>query len=160
MTDQSIAINALEQSVTGSRTITKTVFFNASRETVWSFLTEKDKLAQWFHPADVDLETGKDYKLMTIKDDGTEGCACWGTVLSMDPPSKMVQSFAIHPFAEDSKSTVTWILEEFLDGTRLTLIHEGVAEAMADAPLPIFMALDAGWDSHFGRLRGLLKELG
>ena len=51
---------------------------NASRETVWAFLTEKDKLAQWFHPADVDLAVGKDYKLkLTIHDDGTEGCGCW-----------------------------------------------------------------------------------
>ena len=75
----------------------------------------------------------------------------------MDAPSKLVQSFSIHPFAEGRASTVTWILEDFADGTRLTLIHEGIEEAMADAPLPIFMALDAGWDEHFGKLRKVLK---
>ena len=30
--------------------ITKTVFLKAPRDTVWAFLTEKDKLARWFHP--------------------------------------------------------------------------------------------------------------
>jgi len=45
-------------------TINKTVFFNASRETVWAYLTEKDKLAQWFHPAENDLLEGEEYKLI------------------------------------------------------------------------------------------------
>ena len=31
--------------------------------TVWSFLTEKDKLAQWFHSPESDLEEGKEYTL-------------------------------------------------------------------------------------------------
>jgi len=45
-------------------TINKTVFFNASRETVWAYLTEKDKLAQWFPPAENDLLEGEEYKLI------------------------------------------------------------------------------------------------
>lgn len=32
-------------------TITKSLFIKASRETVWSFISEADKLGQWFHPA-------------------------------------------------------------------------------------------------------------
>ena len=51
-------------------TIIKTCFFSAPRETVWSFLTEKDKLAQWFHPATADLAMGEDYALVRENDKG------------------------------------------------------------------------------------------
>jgi len=36
-------------------TITKSIFFNAPRETVWAFLTDKDKLGEWYHPAEADF---------------------------------------------------------------------------------------------------------
>lgn len=51
-------------------TITKTVFFNASRETVWSFLTDKDKLGQWYHPAESNLVLNQDYRLYTLDESG------------------------------------------------------------------------------------------
>ncbi len=41
-------------------TLIKTIIIDASQETVWSFLTEKDKLAIWFHPADKDFVEGED----------------------------------------------------------------------------------------------------
>lgn len=40
-------------------TIQKSLFLKASRETVWAYLTEKDKLGEWFHPADRDLAEGQ-----------------------------------------------------------------------------------------------------
>lgn len=152
MTDETIAINA----ISGTKSITKTIFLNASRETVWAFLTEKDKLAEWFHPADQDLVTGQGYAL--LGDDG--GKLCWGEVLVMEKPSQLVQSFAIRPFSAGKMSTVTWLLEEIAGGTRLTLVHQGIEEAVADTALPIFMALDAGWDEHFGKLRAIWKLQG
>ena len=39
-------------------TITKTIYIAASRETVWAYLTDKDKLGEWFHPAGDDLAVG------------------------------------------------------------------------------------------------------
>ena len=40
-------------------TIVKTVFFEASRESVWEFLTKKEKLALWFFDAEADLVDGQ-----------------------------------------------------------------------------------------------------
>ena len=134
--------------------ITKTVFLAASRETVWLFLTDRDKLAKWFHPADQDLRDGEDYALLGKTDDGADMKLCWGTVLQMDRPSKLVCSFTVQPL-NGAMTTVTWTLDEVGDGTRLTLRHTGLADV--DAPFGLMMALDAGWDEHFGSLRNSLK---
>jgi uncharacterized protein YndB with AHSA1/START domain len=133
-------------------TISKTVFFNASRATVWSFLTDKDKLAQWFHPAEADLTEGEDYALVRKTDDGLSVRQIWGRVLKMEAPSKLVYTFVIDPF-NGAETTVTWVLEEAAGGTRLSLTHEGVAEATGNAAMQLLMALDHGWDEHLDRLR-------
>ena len=132
-------------------TITKTIFFRASRGTVWAFLTEKDKLAQWFHPAEADLAEGKDYALLGHSTEGGVVKQCWGTVEHWEPPSKLIYSFTVKPL-NGAMTRVTWTLEEVYGGTRLTLNHEGLAAA-GDAALSLLMALDAGWDEHLGRLR-------
>ncbi|MGI9463685.1 MAG: SRPBCC family protein [Aestuariivirgaceae bacterium] len=136
-------------------TITKTVFFNASRKTVWSFLTDKDKLAQWFHPAEADLADGEDYALTAKADDGSTTRICWGTVLQWQPPEKLVCSFTVKPLGAQM-TTVIWSLEEVHGGTRLTLEHKGIGAAADEAALQLLMALDAGWDRHFATLRTLM----
>ncbi len=133
-------------------TITKTIFLNADAETVWAFLTDKDKLAEWFHPADSDLEQGSAYALMGQTDDGISVKKCWGSVVESKRPEKLVYTFTIEPFG-GAMTTVTWLLVETSGGTRLTLEHEGISDAAGDAALPLLMALDAGWDAHLGRLR-------
>jgi uncharacterized protein YndB with AHSA1/START domain len=133
-------------------TISKTVFFAASRETVWSFLTEKDKLGTWFHQSDADLEPGKPYSLYRIDENGTKIPQIYGEVLEMDAPNRLVTTFCVEPFGENT-TTVTWILEEAAGGTRLHLTHEGVADAAGQATGRMLLALDKGWDEHFSSLR-------
>jgi len=133
-------------------TIVKTVFFAAPRETVWSFLTDKDKLAQWFHPAEADLAQGHDYALISTAEDGSRVKQCWGNVVQMDPPALLVYSLTIKPLG-GAMTTVSWMLEETNGGTRLTLKHEGIAEAAGESAMGLLMALDAGWDKHLGSLR-------
>ena len=132
-------------------TIIKTVFFPAPRETVWAFLTEKDKLAQWFHPADADLAEGQDYALVSTPEDGEPVKQCWGTVQRLESPSVLVYTFTIKPL-NGVMTTVTWTLEEIYGGTKLTLEHEGLDDA-GSAALGLLAALDAGWDRHLGGLR-------
>ena len=136
-------------------TITKSVFFTASRDTVWAYLTEKDKLALWFNPAESDLEGGQEYALLKIGDDGSTSKMCWGTVLEMEKPSRLVYTFTITPLA-GALTMVTWILEEVAGGTRLSLKHEGVSAAAGEAAIGMLMALDAGWDKHIAGLRSAL----
>jgi uncharacterized protein YndB with AHSA1/START domain len=136
--------------------ITKSVFFEASCETVWEFLTQKDKLALWFYPAEEDLIEGQDYTLIKKEEDGSVTKQCWGTVLEMDKPSRLVYSFTIKPLGGEM-TTVTWTLEECHGGTKLSLLHEGISEAAGHAAMGLLMALDAGWDKHISTLRSVMS---
>ncbi|WP_153769641.1 SRPBCC domain-containing protein [Labrenzia sp. CE80] len=130
-------------------TIVKTVFFAAPPETVWAFLTQKSKLEKWFHPASSDLVQGEDYALL---DRDTSEKLCWGTVLEMEPVSRLVWSFTVKPLC-GAMTTVIWALDEVEGGTKLTLRHEGVEAAAGEASMTLLTALDKGWDAHFGALR-------
>lgn len=131
-------------------TIAKTIFIAATPETVWEILTEKDKLAAWFHPAAADLEAGADFELVGKADDGAPTRICWGTVEIMEPPTHLAYSFTLGPL--DGRMTrVEWQLDAVPGGTRLNLRHSGL-EATEGA-FGLTLALDKGWDDHLGRLR-------
>lgn len=132
--------------------INKSIFFAAPRETVWSFLTDKDKLGLWFHPAEADLSEGQDYALIRTADDGTVTKQCWGTVLEMNAPTHLKYTFTIKPLG-GALTNVTWTLEEINGGTKLSLTHEGISAAASEAAMGLLLALDAGWDKHLGSLR-------
>ena len=132
--------------------LVKTAIFKAPPERVWEFLTDKDRLGQWYHPGENDLAEGSSYTLVTKGEDGSKKPLIWGRVLTWEPPRRLVTTFCIGPF-EGSETTVTWDLSPFAEGTHLTLSHDGIAEAAGEAALPLSMALDKGWDEHLGSLR-------
>jgi len=134
-----------------STTITKSAFFKVPRETVWAFLTQRDKLAQWFFAADADLAPGQDFVMSQPGETGEAAIRCWGTVLEMERPSRLVYTFTIKPM-NGVMSTVTWTLDEALGGTRLSLEHTGL-EKTGEAALGLLTGLDSGWDRHIGKLR-------
>jgi len=134
-------------------TINKSIFLAASRETVWEYLTDKDKLGQWFHPAAQNLTEGKPYQLLKDAADA-DSKICWGDVVTAKKPSSLSYTFTIGGPMGDSMSTVNWTLEDAAGGTRVTMVHEGISEAAGDAALGLIMALDKGWDEHFVKLRG------
>jgi len=137
-------------------TITKTAFFATKPETVWAYLTEADKLGEWFHPAESDLAADSGYALIKTGDDESVNKIIWGKVLVWKPPTTLQYTFEIAPFG-GVITTVTWNLKESHGGTMLTLIHEGVGE-LGDAALGLLMALDDGWDEHIGSFRKTLKN--
>ena len=115
-------------------TMTKTIFLPTTPEVVWSYLTEQDKLAQWFHPSNGSLVEGKEYELLETQEDGSLRKVCWGTVVSMNKPSSMEWTFTVNPL-NGAMTTVRWTLEACTGGTRLTLSHEGVEDAAGEAAL-------------------------
>lgn len=132
-------------------TINKSIFLAASREIVWDYLTDKDKLGEWFHPAADNLTEGKPYALLKDRAD-RDSKVCWGDVLSAEKPSSLKYTFTIKPMG-GAFTTVTWTLEEAAGGTRVTLVHEGIGRAGGDAAMGLLLALDKGWDEHFAKLR-------
>jgi uncharacterized protein YndB with AHSA1/START domain len=75
----------------------------------------------------------------------------------MHEPQRLVTTFCIEPFGE-SETLLTWTLQPVANGTRLTLVHEGIADASGDAVMQMLMALDAGWDEHFADLRRFARQ--
>ena len=130
-------------------TLVKTLFLKATPEKVWAYLTEHDKLAEWFHRADVTLSEGTDYAL--LNEDGSK--LCWGVVSEAKTHTRLVYTFH-HNYTGGHGSTVTWELAPAHGGTQLVMTHQGLAdkddaaEALADH--------DKGWDEHFARLRTAL----
>lgn len=127
--------------------IIKTIFIDSSPENVWLYLTDKEKLGEWFHVADVNLDAGSEYQL--LGDEGNK--ICWGRVLEANAPHKLVYTFTHTPL-EGIESTVIWELSPTHGGTLLKLTHEGLDNAPSDR-LQMLISHDKGWDDHFGRLR-------
>lgn len=129
-------------------TLTKTIVIAAPKATVWAYLTDKEKLGTWFNPARDDLTAGAAYELFDKEND--QGAKCHGKVLEMDAPNRMSMTFSITPMG-DFETKVSWTLTEVEGGTKLTLVHEG----MAQAGFGWLSGIDAGWDKHFETLRSV-----
>ncbi len=131
--------------------LVKTIFLKAPRAHVWRFLTEKDRLALWFHAAAADLAPGGALTLLT-NSYGKEGeRLCWGAVKEMNPPRRLVHTFT-HQWIAGVETLCVWELEEFDGGTMLTLTHTGW-EKLGEKAFAHAADHDAGWDEHFVRLR-------
>jgi len=135
--------------------IEKSVFLKAPRERVWEFLTDKDRLGRWFHPADRTLDTPGPYAFMKSLDE-PDVRLCWGEVIKAAAPERLVYTFT-HKWLSEHPTRVTWTLKTVASGTLLKLVHDG----FEGAPVDVFEALcdhDAGWDEHFVKLRDQAAE--
>ena len=140
-----------------SDTLSKTIFLATTPDVVWAYLTEQEKLGQWFHPSSADLADGEDYELIQTGEDGSKQKVCWGKVVSMNKPNSMEWTFTIKPLA-GAMTIVHWQLEASNGGTRLTLTHKGIGDAAGDAALGLLLALDKGWDEHFMSMRSAIMS--
>lgn len=130
----------------------KTIFLRAEPATVWAYLTEPDRLAEWFHKPERPLAAGQKLEMFGT----TSGdLLIWGEVRVARPPEYLEYTFTVKPMG-DAVSVVKWTLEPVAGGTRLGLRHEGLPQG-ADA-FGLILALDKGWDEHFGSMRAALHE--
>lgn len=130
----------------------KTIYLKASKEHVWSYLTDPDKLAVWFHKPGAALAAGAPYEMFGA----TSGDRLmWGDVTRAEPFDLLEYTFTIGPM-NGAVSTVRWMLEAVAGGTRLSLTHEGLPQG-AEA-FGLTLALDKGWDDHIARMRAAIDE--
>ncbi len=130
----------------------KTIFLRAEPETVWAYLTEPDRLAEWFHKPQRPLAKGQKLEMYGT----TSGdLLIWGDVREARAPEYLEYTFTVKPMG-DAVSVVKWTLTPVAGGTRLSLLHEGLPQN-ADA-FGLILALDNGWDEHFGKMRTALHE--
>lgn len=127
-------------------TLQKTIYLKADKETVWTYLTDPNKLAVWFHKPRKPLAKGRYEMFGTTSGDKLMG----GEVTTADPFDKLIYTFTIGPMG-DATSTVTWILTDVAGCTRLALLHEGLRDS--EEAFGLILSLDKGWDDHLGRMR-------
>ncbi|WP_425080864.1 SRPBCC family protein [Ruegeria arenilitoris] len=130
----------------------KTIFLRAEPTTVWAYLTDPDRLAEWFHKPERPLSAGQKLEMFGT----TSGdLLIWGEVRVARPPEYLEYTFTVKPMG-DAVSVVKWTLEPVSGGTRLALQHEGLPQS-AEA-FGLILSLDSGWDEHFVKMRTALHE--
>lgn len=128
----------------------KSIYLNATPDTVWTYLTDPGKLALWFHKPTSPLTGGQPLE-MCGSDTGEK--LIWGQVIAARAPEYLEYSFTIKPM-QGAVSLVKWTLEPVAGGTRLSLEHTGLPQT-ADG-FGLILALDKGWDDHISRMREAL----
>ncbi len=131
----------------------KSIFLRADRDTVWAYLTEPEFLARWFHKPEHRLSKGARLEMFG-RDSGE--LLIWGEVREARAPEYLEYTFTVKPMG-DAVSVVKWTLDAVEGGTKLSLAHEGLPQ-QAEA-FDLILALDKGWDSHLGELRGAINEI-
>lgn len=135
-----------------TNTLNKSIYLKASKADVWAFLTDPDKLALWFHKPKTALAQSGPYAMVGT-DSGDK--LMWGEVIAAQPYDYLEYTFTIAPMGE-AVSAVKWTLEDVAGGTRLSLVHEGLAGG--EEAFGLTLALDKGWDAHLAKMRDGLHD--
>lgn len=111
-------------------------------ETVWSALTQPERLADWMGASHVEPRVGGRFDMMV---DGPHPMT--GRVRVWDPPHVLEITWS-NTHAPDS--VIRYELTPEADGTRLVFIHKGMPYANSALMLP-------GWHDFLARLGSLLE---
>ena len=125
----------------------------APPEQVWQGLTTAEFTEQYWHATRVRSEFTPGATIEFLNPDGSTGVA--GEILTADRPSELSYTwrFLRNPdAADDPASRVTFKLEAIGVGTRLTVVHDRLAEDSATATMVSF-----GWPHVIAGLKTLLE---
>ena len=117
-----------------------------SVEAAWAALTRPEKVVEWFTDATPVGRVGDPYRL-----DFGDGSVVLGRIRVLEPRRRLAYSWAWLDAEPTAETVVTWTIEPLEDGgTRVTLAHDGWAEAGADARTR---------NDHAGYWEGYLEDL-
>ncbi len=125
-----------------------------SPETAWTYLTDPDKVEQWFTAASPIGEVGESYVL-----DFGGGSVVQGAIVEMMPGQRFAHQWAWLDADPSQETLVTWIIRPIeTGGTEIELLHDGWDEAGADEA--IRDDHEAYWSGYLDDLRDLLEAVG
>ncbi len=127
--------------------LTKSILLRATKEQVWAYLTDPDKLAIWFHRPTETLAQGQKYE-MYGRESGKK--LMWGETTVATPFDRLEMTFTIAPM-NGANSHVIWTLETVPGGTRLSLKHSGLPAS--EETFGLALSLDKGWEEHLAEMR-------
>ncbi len=119
---------------------------SASADEAWAALTEPDRVAEWFTDASPLGDVGTAYRL-----DFGDGSIVEGVVTELEPGRRFAHTWWWADAEPGQRTVVTWSVEPLADGgARVTLVHDGWAEAGLDA---------SARDDHEGYWIGYMDDL-
>jgi len=96
--------------------------FDAPPEKIWSFLTQNDRLPEWYGEGAIEPREGGRVSLM--------GGHIRGVVTGWRPPEFLAYTWNVFSPGEEASRFPISYLEFSLDGSRLTLTHRPIPAAM------------------------------
>jgi uncharacterized protein YndB with AHSA1/START domain len=123
-------------------------------KTAWTWLTEPDRVAEWFTEAGPVGEVGSLYRL-----DFGEGSVVEGPIVAVEPGRAFAHRWAWLDVEPRQETLVRWTIRELPSGgSEVELLHEGWDEAGADTA--IRDDHEAYWSGYLDDLRDLLEDAG
>lgn len=121
-------------------------------EVAWSYLTDPERVAEWFTAASPVGEVGEPYVL-----DFGEGSVVHGAIVEVEPGRRFAHRWAWLDAEPRQETLVTWLIRPLeAGGSEIELLHEGWDEAGADEA--IRDDHEAYWSGYLDDLRDLLEE--
>jgi uncharacterized protein YndB with AHSA1/START domain len=125
--------------------IVLTILTPASPDSAWAALTEPERIADWFTDASPLGGVGDTYRL-----DFGEGSVVEGVVRHLEAGRAFAHTWVWADVEPSQETLVTWSVEPADGGSRITLTHDGWAEAGLD---------EAARDDHEAYWSGYLDDL-
>lgn len=102
--------------------------YAAPISTLWRAITDKEEMKQWYFDIK-DFVLQKD-TVFNFYESGGKNLYHHRCVILEIVPNKKLQYTWTHPSHSKGSSILTWILDTTDNGTKVTLIHEGVENLM------------------------------
>lgn len=133
--------------------------FDASIETVWKAITDKDQMRQWFFEAMTEFEPEAGFKTQfNVQCEGQDYLHLW-KITEVVQGKRIVYDWRYEGYPGDT--TVAWELSETPNGTKLVLTHEGIETFPQDNPVFSRESTQGGWDYFLHEsLKGFLDRKG
>ncbi|HEY9090811.1 SRPBCC family protein [Parasphingorhabdus sp.] len=130
-----------------------TIFIAASVEKVWNGLIDRDMTkAYWGHYNESDWQPGSRWN--HVRSDGSGKTDVRGHIIEIDPPRKMVWSWAFDSEGDDPAklSIVTYELVALGPDTKLTVVHSELEPGSE-----MDKGVRDGWPAVLSNLKSLLE---
>ena len=129
------------------------VYIRTTPQKLWKAITDPAFVKQYFYEQTVESDWKAGSPYIHRAPDGTTRIE--GSIIEIDPPRRLVQTFACPAKAEtrsDRASRVTWLIEQLGETCRLTLTHDDF-----DGETATFHSVGKGWNPILSGLKTLLE---
>lgn len=133
--------------------IVKEVSIGAPVDTVWRYLSERERISKWLLAINAPPNLGEEFKLTGPPKGGWDGTIIC-RVREMQAPRKIAFTWNDNLLAHDTLVTIT--LKSENGRTRLRLVHEGWDEVSGDVKRHI-ADHSGGWSDHLKILQQILR---